>query len=117
MIASETDRRACQKVVTDMLVYKKAIYLLMVYYASSYAETDTLAGTTSSDMILHLRSIFARHGIPKNVVSDNGLHYASHELQESGFRVYVYLSQNTNTYKITIDIICNNFLEENGNTQ
>ena len=33
--------------------------------------------TTSPDVILHLRSIFARHGIIETVVSDNGPHHMS----------------------------------------
>ena len=32
---------------------------------------------TSADTIFHLKSIFARYGIPENVVSDNGPQYAS----------------------------------------
>ena len=46
--------------------------LLVVDYASSYAQIAKLAETTSPDVILHPRSIFARHGIPETVVSDNG---------------------------------------------
>ena len=71
MIASETVLRPWQKVGTDMFMYKKAAYLLVVDYASSYVEIAKLAATTSPDVILHLRSIFARHGIPETVVSDN----------------------------------------------
>ena len=38
---------------------KKATYLLVIDYASSYVEIAKLAATTSPDVILHLRSIFA----------------------------------------------------------
>ena len=89
MIASETVLRPWQTVGTDMFVYKKATYLLVVDYASSYVEIAESAATTSPDVILHLRSIFARPGIPETVVSDNGLQYASHEFarfaSEEGF--------------------------------
>ena len=89
MIASETVLRPWQKVGTDMFVYKKATYLLVVDYASSYVEIAKLAATTSPDVILHLRSIFARHGIPETVVSANGPQYASYEFArfavEEGF--------------------------------
>ena len=61
----------------------------MVDYASSYVEIAKLAATTSPDVILHMRSIFARHGIPETVVSDNGPQYASYEFarfaSEDGF--------------------------------
>ena len=89
MIASETTLRQWQKVGTDMLVYKKATYLLVVDYASSYTEIDKLAATTSLDVIMHLISIFARHGIPETVISDNGPQCASYEFawyaSEEGF--------------------------------
>ena len=48
----------------------------MVDYASSYVEIAKLTETTSSDVILHLRSIFARQGIPETVVSDNWPQFA-----------------------------------------
>ena len=62
MIASETVLRPWQKVGTDMFVCKKVTYLLVVDYASSYVEIAKLAATTSPDVILHMRSIFARLG-------------------------------------------------------
>ena len=87
IIASDTVLRPWQKVGMDMFVYKKATYLLVVDYASSYVAK--LAATTSPDVILHLRSIFTRHGIPETVVSDNGPQYASYEFaqfaSEEGF--------------------------------
>ena len=79
MIASETVLRPWRKVGTDMFMYKKATDLLVVDYANSYVEIAKLAATTSPDVILHLRSIFARHGMPETVVSDNGPQYASYE--------------------------------------
>ena len=45
-IASETVLRPWQKVGTDMFVYKKSTYLLVVDYASSYVEIAKLAETT-----------------------------------------------------------------------
>ena len=67
MIASETALRPWQKVGTYIFVSKKATYLLVVDYASSYVEISKLAATTSPDVIMHLRSIVARHGIPETV--------------------------------------------------
>ena len=87
MIASDTVLRPWQKVGMDMFMYNKATYLLVVDYASSYGAK--LAATPSPDVILHLRSISTRHGIPENVVSDNGTQYASYEFaqfaSEEGF--------------------------------
>ena len=47
MITPDTVLRPWQKVGTDMFVYKKATYLLVVDYASSYVEIAKLTTTTS----------------------------------------------------------------------
>ena len=65
-----------QKVATD-LWYWKATYLLLVDYFSRYIEIAKLTKVTSNKLIHHIKSIFARHGIPQEVRSDNGPQYAS----------------------------------------
>ena len=61
----------------------------VVDHTSSYVEIAKLTATTSPDVILHLRSIFAIHGISQTIVSDDGPQYASYELarfaSEEGF--------------------------------
>ena len=49
----------------------------MVDYYSRYVELAKLSTTTSEDIIRHLKSIFARHGIPEYLVSDSGPQHAS----------------------------------------
>ena len=89
MIASDARLRPWQKVGTDMFYYRQSTYLLLVDYCSSYVKIAKLEKTTSSDVILHLRSVFARHSIPEVVVSDNGPQYAGFEFakfaEEKGF--------------------------------
>ena len=41
-------------------------------YSSRYVEIAQLSNTRSTDVIVHLKSIFARHGIPEVLMSDNG---------------------------------------------
>ena len=65
-----------QVVGTDLFEYQ---YLIVVDYFSRYPEVARLTTTTSSAIITHLKSIFARHGIPETVHSDNGPQYASRE--------------------------------------
>ena len=47
-------------------------YLLIVDYHTKYPEISLLSDTTSVIVIKHTKSIFARHGIPEVVISDNG---------------------------------------------
>jgi len=55
---------------------------LVIDYYSNYPEIALLTGTTSNSAIAHVKSIFARHGIPKTVVCDNGPCYNSKEWQQ-----------------------------------
>ena len=63
----------------DTFCYKKATHLLVVNYVSRFVDIVILAQSTPSDVILHQRSIFAQHGTPETVMSDNGTHDASQE--------------------------------------
>ena len=66
-----------QKVATDLLSWKGSQYLLIIDYFSRYVELSKLSATTSQDVINHMKSIFARHGIPNEVVSNNGPQFSS----------------------------------------
>ncbi len=57
-------------------------YLLVVDYFSSFAEMALLSNSSNACVIQHLKYIFARHGIPLVVVSDNGPCYSSGEFQD-----------------------------------
>ena len=61
-----------QMVATDLLVWINTNDLIVVDYYSNYFEIAQLASTKSSTVIQHIKSMFARHGIPKIVISDNG---------------------------------------------
>ena len=54
-------------------------YLLAVDYFSRYPEVIKLSSTTSSNIIALLKTIFARHGIPEVLRTDNGPQYAAKE--------------------------------------
>ena len=62
-----------QKVATDLFSWKGSQYLLVI----DYVELSKLSATTSQDVINHMKSIFARHGIPNEVVSYNGPQFSS----------------------------------------
>lgn len=66
-----------QKVGTDLFEWEKSMYLLVVDYFSRYIEIALLKQTTAEEIISHTKSIFARHGIPQIVISDNGPQFSS----------------------------------------
>ena len=62
---------------TDLFELGNRTYLLVVDYYSRFVEIAKLSGTTATEVINHTKSIFARHGIPEIVISDNGPQYTS----------------------------------------
>lgn len=51
-------------------------------YFSEFPEITKLRDITSVNVIIALKSVFARHGIPDIVISDNGPQYASAEFKD-----------------------------------
>ena len=64
---------------TDLFQWNRSDYVVVVDYYSRFFEVARLENTRSSTVITHMKSIFARHGIPREVRSDNGPQYASRE--------------------------------------
>ena len=80
-----------QILATDLFELKGADYLIVINYFSRYVEVAAMQETTkSSEVIRALKSIFARHGIPEQVRSDNGPKFDSAEFsyfaKEWGFK-------------------------------
>ena len=70
------------RVGTDLFEFNKQDYLIVVDYTSRWFEIRHLEDTTPGHVIRQMCSIFATHGIPNVVVSDNGPQYASKEFKE-----------------------------------
>ena len=68
-----------QVVGTDLFELRGEQYILVVDYYSRFPEVVRLPSTTSPTVIAVLKSIFARHGIPEIVRSDNGPQFVSRE--------------------------------------
>ncbi|KAI3374568.1 hypothetical protein L3Q82_021135, partial [Scortum barcoo] len=47
-----------------------------------YIEIAQLSPTRSTDVIVHLKSMFARHGIAETLISDNGPQFSGHDMKE-----------------------------------
>lgn len=65
-------------------------YVLVFDYYSHYPEMALLKETTASQVIIQIKSILARHGIPSVVWSDNGPQFNCAEFrafaQQYGFK-------------------------------
>lgn len=55
----------------DLFSLRDSTFLLVVDYYSRFVEIAQLSPTRSTDVVVHLKSMFARHGIPETFVSDN----------------------------------------------
>ena len=81
LIPTELPQLPWQKVAMDLFEWKKKTYLLIVDFYSRYIEIALLNRLTSEEVVAHCQSIFARHGIPEQVVSDNGPQFAAEAFQ------------------------------------
>ena len=79
MIAHELPERLWQNVAADLFMLENEQYLIVVDYYSRYFELERMSTTTSSAIINKLKAIFARHGIPEKLVSDNGPQFSAQE--------------------------------------
>ncbi|UYV66978.1 K02A2.6-like, partial [Cordylochernes scorpioides] len=61
-----------QPLIVSGFYLKGKYYLLIADYYSRFPELALLEDQTTHSTILHCKSIFARHGIPEEVRSDNG---------------------------------------------
>ena len=76
MIIQEPPDRPCSKIGCGLFEFNGVHYLLSVDYYSKWIEVAKLDGITSSNIICHLKSQFARYGIPDELISANGPQYA-----------------------------------------
>ena len=80
LIPSVVPERPWQIVGTDLFHIRGQTYLLVVDYLSRYIEMAFLQSMqTSQEVIRALKAIFARHGVPQIVRSDNGPQFSSGE--------------------------------------
>ena len=66
-----------QRVGMDLFELSGKTYLIIIDYYSRWIEVVHLQNTSSSSVIDHCKSVFARFGIPEIVVSDNGPQFSS----------------------------------------
>ncbi|GFR83268.1 Pol polyprotein [Elysia marginata] len=71
-----------QRLGADLFEWKGRTYLLLVDYFSRWIEIALLNKTTTSSVIEHMKSIFAKFGIPEILISENGPQFASKEFAQ-----------------------------------
>lgn len=71
--------RPWEKVAMDFFHHSGTTYLLVVDYYSKFVEVEKMPTTTASALIAVLKDLYARHGIPNEIVSDQGPPFDSAE--------------------------------------
>lgn len=64
--------RPWQVVGCDLMEVQGKHYLVLVDYYSRFPELSPLTTLSATAVISACREMFARHGIPEKVISDNG---------------------------------------------
>ena len=89
-----------QKVASDLFEYNKIQYVLVVDYRSTFIEFAELPKTQSQDIVLEMKKMLARHGVPQCIVSDNAI--CSTQVQNSTYSVF---SMASNTLQAARNIL------------
>lgn len=81
LIPHEVPHTPWSTVGMDLFSTNDRDYILLVDYFSKFVEIGLLSGTKSGTVIKQIKSVFARHGIPTCVISDNGPQFRSAEFK------------------------------------
>ena len=71
-----------QRLNSDLFEFKGHEYLLLSDQYSKFPAVRKLTSTSSQAIETHLKSIFAEHGIPAQLLTDSGPHYSSKEFKD-----------------------------------
>ena len=71
MISHEITNERIYKVGVDIMTFKNVHYLVVVDYFSKFSEMVVLPDKTAKTVVEQLKCIFARFGIPYEIMSDN----------------------------------------------
>ncbi|GFN76539.1 Pol polyprotein [Plakobranchus ocellatus] len=82
LLPSSFPEHPWSRVAMDLFDLHGKTYLLLVDYHSRWPEIRLLDRLSSAAIIARLKSIFATHGIPDVLVSDNGPQFASAEFRK-----------------------------------
>ena len=81
LLTTPLPERPFQQVAADLFQYEGQEYLVLVDYYSRYLEISHLPRITTNTVVGKLKNIFAHHGIPELLVTDNGRQFTSSEFK------------------------------------
>ena len=82
LIPSKLPERPWQVVASDLFELNNKHYLIVVDKYSRWIEIKSLSSTKAQSVVKCMKNIFAVHGIPETVQSDNGPQYTSMEYRD-----------------------------------
>ncbi|CAH2091431.1 unnamed protein product [Euphydryas editha] len=82
MIPHDIPELPWRKVGSDIFVFQKKYFLILVDYFSNFIEVCPLTNMGTHAVITALKDQNARHGIPVELVTDNGPAYTSREFRK-----------------------------------
>ncbi|XP_033106584.1 uncharacterized protein K02A2.6-like [Anneissia japonica] len=77
LIPSALPSRPWEKLGIDLFHFKNKEYHIVVDYFSRWVEVSHLHEISSACVVKKLKQIFAQHGIPEIIMSDNGPQFSS----------------------------------------
>lgn len=81
-LVTQNPLRPWQRVAADLFQWNKGNYVLLIDYFSRYIEVASLTSTTSRNVMEKLKAMFARHGVPGVLVTDNGPQFAASDFAD-----------------------------------
>ena len=80
--STELPRYPWNQVGMDLFQWEGRRYLIVTDYYSHCIEIAKLNNKSAGEVVCHIKSIFARHGIPECVIPDNGPQFVSYQFKE-----------------------------------
>lgn len=72
LISTPLPDKPWERVGVDMCHYSNQDYMIIMDYYSRYIEVIHMRQTTINDVVLKMKNVFARWGVPLEIISDKG---------------------------------------------
>ena len=82
LMSASFPSRPWERIATDLFELKGKVFLIVSDYYSRWFEIKELRNESSSAVIQALKELFAIHGIPDLIMSDNGPQYSAASFRE-----------------------------------